>query len=1114
MRFDVLSRELNVFEPHFLEASAGTGKTFAIEHLVTRLVIEGLLIEQILVVTFTRAATRELKARIRQNLHRVREDLANGSSTLDYLLAICEKGERAIQAALERIDAALICYDSAQIYTLHGFCHRVLTEFSFEANVHFEVTKPDENTHIPLLEQMAREHLKDHVALPQYSPAQMSIVLKKYRSNPRSLVASLVAHACTPCEITALPSYSELLEAFCAELRALPDIDNGLLLEDFALLRTHYRDMTGDEVPLQMAHLAKICASKECTTEQFDQLLVTDYFLEYTCEENRKVKSKLSPSDLHYPGLIDRLRAALLPLINAAKNPSHITLRLAKDLQEKGQELLDRKEQFSPDALLLKVEQALKMPRFVERVRQKYRAAIVDEFQDTDPVQWNIFRELFLSKIDSVCLVGDPKQSIYAFRNADVYVYLEAAKAMGADAKKYLDTNFRSTPKLVDALNTLFARAQGKWMDLPSSSETLEVLPVKAGSRQHPDDQTPIEVFISSDKKGRSKKFPTEATFQNKIFPYLASEICRLHTEKGIPYHEIAVLIKDRKQGKALLDYFKQCGIPASARRAGTILESDAFPALREALAAACAPYDMSCLKTALGGLLIGWDEEMLAVPSDHPLLLDAKAKMQLVSRALFERGFGAFIQVFLATSWNPSGVALLEELDLPLYIELRKLCEMLIEEEIKNGLKDEAFLTFLEELALDPKRDEPRFKVPFQEEKGSVAVLTMHMSKGLEFDIVFALGLASRHPPPDLMVVKQDNKRVLTAPHPSELAALSALQEVDAEKMRQLYVALTRAKSRLYIPLLLEDGKKTVEIGGASPSELFFARIAEHTEDYADLYRVVEGLEIEGVQQILETLSPHVSCHLLQEAPVPQCPKDEISVAEPTPLPPLCLHDEPLFSFSSLAKKEHEAQPIKIPEDAPLSPHTMPLGADTGILLHTLFEKIFKRGLHNPLNKEAIAQLIETTIAYTPLEKWLPVLLPWAIGLFTKPISGFSLSQIPPGQVQQEVEFFYATKDGMMKGFADLFFEFEGKYYILDWKSNYLGVTDADYTQEKMAEAMQSHQYDLQASIYADALERYVKLFDTRPFSECFGGAIYYFVRGKGVYHFVPDLDNFRATF
>jgi exodeoxyribonuclease V beta subunit len=182
-----------------------------------------------------------------------------------------------------------------------------------------------------------------------------------------------------------------------------------------------------------------------------------------------------------------------------------------------------------------------------------------------------------------------------------------------------------------------------------------------------------------------------------------------------------------------------------------------------------------------------------------------------------------------------------------------------------------------------------------------------------------------------------------------------------------------------------------------------------------------------------------------------------------------------------------------------------MPLGAETGNLLHLLFEKIFKRGLHHPLDTYRLNALIAEEVALSPLQQWIPVLLPWMIELLTKPLLGFPLSAIPPDQVQQEMEFFFPTKNGMMKGFVDLFFTFEGKYYLLDWKSNYLGPSDASYSQENMAEALRCHQYDLQASIYAEALERYVKLFDTRPFAECFGGAIYYFVRGKAVYHFIP---------
>ena len=117
-----------------------------------------------------------------------------------------------------------------------------------------------------------------------------------------------------------------------------------------------------------------------------------------------------------------------------------------------------------------------------------------------------------------------------------------------------------------------------------------------------------------------------------------------------------------------------------------------------------------------------------------------------------------------------------------------------------------------------------------------------------------------------------------------------------------------------------------------------------------------------------------------------------------------------------------------------------------------------------------------------------------------------FCSLRCPARPASEEMEFLFPVSQGLMKGFADLFFLFDGKYYLLDWKSNYLGPSDADYTPEKIAQVMQQNQYYLQASIYAEVLERFVKLFDIRPFSECFGGAIYYFIRGRAAYHFVPE--------
>ena len=143
MEFDILNRHTPCTGLHFLEASAGTGKTFTIEHLVVRLVLQGIPIEQILVVTFTRKATSELKLRIRRALQRTQEELKTGKTSSDYLIALLEKEEQTLKEKRALIHAALICFDAAAIFTLHGFCHRMLTEFAFEGKV-ASLPSPDE----------------------------------------------------------------------------------------------------------------------------------------------------------------------------------------------------------------------------------------------------------------------------------------------------------------------------------------------------------------------------------------------------------------------------------------------------------------------------------------------------------------------------------------------------------------------------------------------------------------------------------------------------------------------------------------------------------------------------------------------------------------------------------------------------------------------------------------------------------------------------------------------------------------------------------------------------------------------------------------------------------
>lgn len=1078
MRFDVLSRDLCVFDSHFLEASAGTGKTFAIEHLVVRLLLETdtpLSVDQILVVTFTRAATAELKMRIYRNLKAVQKQLSQRDSPFDYVQALIERKEE--QRALERIEAALICYDLAPIYTLHGFCSRMLQELAFEAQVKAEMVEKEQPG--LLIEKLIKDQLKSAVQPPFYSLEQMRILLK--RKDPARLVEALKQLVEGSKALPSLPSYQEVLNAFRLKLSSFGPIDPERLEADFRILIPRYVKMTGSEIPSQIALLCKILSSQTCSDKEFECLIEEELFIARMQEQNLKKKAKpLEDTELHYPHLFARLRKEILPLFRQARDPASLLLRLAADLRAQVRPLLEEKEILSFDALLLKMREALQDERFVQGVRSKFRAAIIDEFQDTDPVQWELFKTLFPpGKGSTLYLVGDPKQSIYAFRSADLHVYLDAASEMGAHARRFLDTNFRSTPPLVEALNALFGAKE--WMP------GLDVLPLQAGSSTGPiDRQPPIEFWVATQQKGRSRAFPSSQVLESCVFPQIASRLHALHQEQGIAYDEMAILVKDRFAAQEVSSYLIQAGIPVSAHRTSSLIDSSAYFSLRLIAEALKFPSHDGKLRAALGSPLVGFS----VAEMQGSEFVWAKTQIKRLEVILSAQGFGPFLQALFKTKWRQTGPSLLEEIvtQKQLYEDLRQLGELILEEEPDLDLSD-----YLDSLPFASSEQESRFQRKSQEEAGSVAVMTIHRSKGLEFQIVVALGISARHPLSDLVTVRTPQGAELSPLDVEDPACQKGLEEVCAEKLRTLYVCLTRAKQKLFIPLILEEEPQELDLVDLSPLELFLTK---------------SDLSIES----LTALHPLIRVHALEPSASPHCApkKQTVELLSPAPLrlPPL----EPMpLSFTALAAKHSPMQPKILIQEGPLSIHMLPLGSETGVILHRLFEKMTKKGLHHPLNPAEIGRLIEREVVGSDLEPWLQVLESWILEVLTQPLLGFCIADIPREHLLEEMEFVYPIPHGLMKGFADLIFAWHGKYYILDWKSNYLGPSAADYSPEALERAMTDNDYKLQASIYAEALRRYVKLFDNRPFDACFGGALYYFIRGKALYHFIPPCWDSR---
>lgn len=949
--FDILSAPLDLSQNIFLEASAGTGKTFAIEHLIVRLLIEGdqpLSIGEILAVTFTKDAARDMKNRIRTNLEKLAAILQDGrESPFGYLKAV-----PAIPA-LQRVQSALFSFDEAQIFTIHGFCHQMLSEFAFDAKEGFEPSSPDSLSHLKLLHQTIKDYFL--TGLGGQDADQMEKLVKKHRHNLESLIQKI-----------------------------MQKVQQGSTQSDEPLLHT---------------------IATECKRR----------FLQKSQKEER----------------------------------------------------------VGPDELLEKMERALREASFLQKVRGKYRAAIVDEFQDTDRRQYQIFKTLFLAHPSSlVVFVGDPKQSIYGFRSADLYTYLEAAAAFDAKNHAFLDTNFRSEPSLLKELNLLFSSAPG-WNRLPKSEKTLHYVDLKTGREEK--EKGGIHFFLAKTALGRARSWPTKELEENFFFPFIANEIDKF---KGkIPYSEMALIIKDRYQAFRLHAYLQKRSIPASIKRTLNLAETPAFRAVEDLVRSLASPKSIKIFKVVLCGPLIGWGTH---IDEEEERFIEAHKLWMLLQKSAVEEGFGPFFEKFLTSCFDTHSVCekLLAHPQHALYPNLMQVASLLIEEEKQPYFSISKMASFLEELKASNPEEDPRLKVK-EEEEDKVAILTLFASKGLEFELVFVLGLISR-----------------------QSSQEGDVEERDAEKMRQLYVALTRAKKWVYIPFAFDESGKKVPFGLASALELFAARWGYPPSSLQEIYGRLP-LKEEAVIAFLEKLKISYSWVKREEVPLPKTEEIENSFYFiPTAKPPLSFPKRTLVSFSSLSKKAKKEQ-LPMPQSSDKTIHTLPLGAETGTLLHAILEEIFSNNLQA---SQDFSALVLRKISKTSLAGWEELIALHIKELLNHPLLHVSLSELKEGDYMQEMEFLFPADDKMVKGFADLVFRREGKYYLLDWKSNWLGPSSQDYTEENMQRSMEENDYYLQAGIYICALKRYVKLFDNRPFSELFGGVFYYFLRGKSLIHFLGE--------
>lgn len=1157
-----------------IEASAGTGKTYTIAGLYLRLLLgHGPLIEEgadagqpsaherplsvteILVVTFTEAATAELRGRIRGRIHEARLAFMRGESKDVLLTQLLEEVEDH-ELAARRLLAAERQMDEAAVFTIHGFCQRMLTQNAFESGALFETEFLTDDSQLRLQ------------AVSDYWRAEFYPVDKTLASSVRALWPSPAALLremgswLDNSELEILPALGDetLAARHQAAMARIEAVKNAWLAQ-------------GDEIRRQTEGQMKLYTGKNyegwlAKISDWAQDEASGYALPKDLERfgQETLEAKLNKGKA--PPTLPLFREIDALLASRPGIGDLILQRAAKVVRSRMQASKRQAHQLSFDDLLKDLDGALGSSlgeRLCDRIRATYRVAMIDEFQDTDPQQYRIFHRLYGGHKDTALLmIGDPKQAIYGFRGADIFTYIQARRNVSAHYT--LGRNWRSSSALVGAVNGLFERAKDPFIyeaDIP-------FLPVDAKGKDESlliDDQ-PAPVLHCWQLTGQ----PTfnRGDYQSKMARATAAEIHRLLTlaregkaligDKAVKAGDIAVLVRTGAEGKLVQQELARLAIASvylSNRE--SVLEQVEAREILLILHACQNPSEERSLRAALATGLFDLDAKALdGLASDERAWESAVQEFMEYRKIWHRRGVLAMLRALLhrrnlASSLLASPYG---ERRLTNFLHLGELLQ-----QVSSELDGEyALLRWLGEAVSRPNGQDAEQVLRLESERKLVQIVTIHKSKGLEYPLVFLPFICSHRTAETPLYHEADeagNRTILDL-----TGAEGSLAEADrerlAEDLRLLYVALTRGVYATWLGLApVRSGN-----GKSEKTELHHTAIG---------YLLQKGEE--GDAETLATALTELSQAL------PGVAVGEPSLTRPAPLPPEEeLLGEPqvrhfsgslerdwwISSYSGLAAQGHghskgvlanpgfddevvtkaAALASEQPEEAPQpSIFTFPKGARPGTLLHSLFETIdFQSAAGEPLAEHIASLLLQDGFD----ESWAPVLQQQVEAVLDTPLeTGFGepvrLRDLAPERKQVELEFFlpmgrvtapaltalcqqhdplsrgnkplsFATVQGMLKGFIDLVFEWQGRWYLLDYKSNHLGMSPADYSRPALERAMAEHRYDLQYQLYSLALHRLLTLrLPGYDFDQHFGGVFYLFLRGMpqgGIFHTRPSRE------
>jgi exodeoxyribonuclease V beta subunit len=1173
-----------------IEASAGTGKTFTISALYLRLVLghggeasgfgQELLPPQILVVTFTDAATKELRDRIRTRLAEAARFFRQEIEAPDALIADLrnEFAPERWAGCASRLDIAAQWMDEAAVSTIHSWCQRMLREHAFDSGSLF--TQSLETDHSDLLGEVLRDYWR------KFCYPMSGDALNWVRDNwggPAALLPRVRAlFGSERATVTQTPT--QLIEQSIQERRAtlktLKSPWANWAAELHAICIDGVKCKVVDGRKMQERYFKpwfdKLIAW--ANDEEQEQLDLGTGFTRLTPDGIAEAWKNNPPSHPAFEAMVE-LKVALdtLPTPDAA-----VLEHAAQWVSARFEEEKRRRAEMGFDDMLLRLDAALRGSggeRLATLIREQFPVALIDEFQDTDPVQYRIFDSVYRLEANDestgLFLIGDPKQAIYAFRGADIYTYLRARTATTGRLHT-LGTNFRSSHAMVEAVNHVFVRAEtsdtGRGAFLFRSGANENPVPFLAVGSQGRKERFQIDGEVSAALNVwqlESEQPISGAAYRQQLAASCASEIVRLLNAgqqgragfakpdeplKGLLPADIAILVRDGKEAQAVRAELSARGVRSvylsdkdsvfAAQEAHDVLawlkacaEPDAERTLRAALA--CITLDLPLAELELLNQdELAWENRVMQF-RDYRRIWRTQGVLPMLRRLLHDFKLP---QTLIQRS---DGERVLTNL-----LHLSELMQQAAAE--LDG--EQALIRHLgEHLALSGQAGEEQI-LRLESDEQLVKVVTIHKSKGLEYPLVFLPFICSTKP--------VDGSRLPLHFHdahghaqislkPTAALIEQADDERLAEDLRLLYVALTRAQHACWL------GVADIKRGKTSSSILHRSALG-YLLGGGDV--LAESNTLGDWLQSLAKDQPTVS---VESVPAPTAetftaPKSEAALSKPRMPRRSAKENWWIASYSALRigdiitdsgdQSPDSPQAQKLFDDERLDPeaprevmassgdiHRFPRGPNPGTFLHGLLEWAGEKGFAVAArDPAALEKVVAQRCNRRDWTGWINTLTDWLQHLLSMPlrlgadVQSIALSGLDqPNQYRVEMEFWFACSkvdvaqmdalvrrythngapraaaetvslNGMFKGFIDLTFEHEGRYYVADYKSNWLGVDDDAYTAQAMENAILDNRYDLQYVLYLLALHRQLKArLADYDYDRHMGGAVYLFVRG-----------------